>query len=110
MTDGGGIVLRMRDDRNSARNAFRPTARGAIASSPKRNSMLDRRWFTPKEREAYRRRMALKREATKMIKATDRRRHIKPPSPAPPAPAAPSSPRRYTLADLAMLRRQGRVP
>jgi hypothetical protein len=35
--------------------------------------MTDRRWFTANERAAYRRRVALEREATELIRAADRR-------------------------------------
>jgi hypothetical protein len=50
-----------------------------------KNSSLDRRhWFTPQERDAYRRRTALEREATKLL-ANDRRRR----SQSIPAPRSP---------------------
>jgi hypothetical protein len=48
--------------------------------------MLDRRWFTLKEREAYRRRTALEREATQMLRAADRRQNKSSPE-LKPAPA-----------------------
>jgi hypothetical protein len=75
--------------------------------------MLNRRWFTPKEREAYRRRMALERQATQLIRSTDRRRaNEAPPNPPKlnPAPAPTESHRQYRLSDLTLLRRRGLVP
>ena len=73
------------------------------------------RWFTPKEREAYWHRVTLERAGTELIRAADRprRRTAKPkPKPKPnPAPnPAPNWPRKYTLSDLATLRKLGRVP
>jgi hypothetical protein len=72
------------------------------------------RWFSPSERDAYRRRMELERAGTELIKAADRlRRRQQHESAAPKAvklEATSSIPGRFTLSDLPMLRRRGLVP
>jgi hypothetical protein len=74
--------------------------------------MTDRRWFTANERAAYRRRVALEREATELIRAADRRqdelalsrpRRVD-------ADKTQAMPWRLTLSDLPLLRKKGLVP
>lgn len=61
------------------------------------------KWITKSELQ----RRDLEREATKILR---RARRPKPPRPSTAPMSDPTGPRRYTLSDLAMLRRQGRVP
>jgi hypothetical protein len=73
--------------------------------------MLERRrWFTPKERETYRRRLALEREATGLLRAADRQQRKSLTPRAAKLEATPAMPGRLTLSDLPMLRRLGKVP
>jgi hypothetical protein len=76
--------------------------------------MPDRHWFTRKEREAYRRRVALEREATRLLhtaaRALSRGVQNKSPPESKPASAEAAMPRRLTLSDLPLLRRKRLVP
>ena len=63
-------------------------------------------WYSPAQLRKQKRRDALEREATRIIEAADRRKNKMPAA----TPAPSTMPQRLTLADLAMLRRQGRVP
>jgi hypothetical protein len=72
--------------------------------------MLDRRWYTPKERDAYRHHAALEREATQLIRSAARASAPPTIKPKPTRADMTALPRRLTLFDLPSLRKRGLVP